>query len=305
MGFARSVRPRSRCFAKPVVMHQYLRLIESASQRVGTTLCVGIDPVPESLPQQFSRDLAGLAAWVRLLVESTRDHAAAYKLNLAYFEAYGADGVRVAEQVRAFIPSDTALIVDAKRGDIGATVAAHATALYQHLGADAVTANPYLGLDALLPLLEDTTRFVYVLARTSNADAGEFQDLRVVASGAAQEEALYLRVAASVAARPEAAEGRLGLVVGASAGGHLALIRACAGELPFLIPGVGAQGGDLPAVAQDGGVTRGAAASSPARGLLVNIGRGITGGAEAARDPGAHLAERAAEWGSRLAILNP
>ena len=178
---------------------------------------MGIDPDPAHLPVAFSQGEEGLRRWCELLISATADHAAAYKMNLAFFEAYGSGGMRVAESIRTLLPSDTPLIIDVKRGDIGSTVAAQARALYDVLGADAVTANPYLGIGALEPLLTREDRFVYLLCRTSNPEAPELQELRVAADGSAPEEALYLRVARLAAARPEAHAGRIGLVAGATA----------------------------------------------------------------------------------------
>jgi len=291
-------------------MSRYLELLAASSQRVGSSLCIGIDPDPSHLSPEHAASVAGLRAWVRLLVKATAQYAAAYKVNLAFFEAYGADGIAVAEEIRAIIPIETPLIMDVKRGDIGNTVKAQARALFDALGADAVTASPYLGIGALAPLLERDDRFVYLLCRTSNPEAAELQELRLTATGDAPEEELYLRVARLAAARPEALAGRLGLVAGATAGGAFVKLREAVPSLPLLVPGIGAQGGDLGMVTQHGGATAGGAAGRFGGGLLVNVGRGISGeasGAGEARLSGGALEEaihaRAAEWGRRLAIL--
>ena len=292
-------------------MSRYLELLAVSSQRVGSSLCVGIDPDPAHLSSEHEASVAGLREWVGVLVKATAQYAAAYKVNLAFFEAYGAEGVAVAEEIRAIIPINTPLIMDVKRGDIGNTVKAQARALFDALSADAVTASPYLGIGSLAPLLERDDRFVYLLCRTSNPESAELQELRLTATEAAPEEELYLRVARLAAARPEALAGRIGLVAGATAGGAFIKLREIAPSLPLLVPGIGAQGGDLTMVIQHGGATAGSAAGRFGGGLLVNVGRGISGegsGAGVARLSAGALEEaihaRAAEWGRRLAILD-
>lgn len=284
-------------------MSTYLERLAAATTRVGAPLCIGIDPDPGALPAQFQGSAARIGAWVDLLIHATSDSAAAYKINLAFFEALGAEGISIAERIRGTIPPAIPLIVDAKRGDIGSTVAAQARALYEHLGADAVTANPYLGIGALDPLLERADGFTYLLCRTSNPEASEFQELRVGGTDLVPEEPLYLRVARFAAMRPEARAGRIGLVVGATAGDAIRAVRATAPALPFLVPGVGAQGGDAAAVLSAGATTSGASAAHFGGGLVVNVGRGVSDAARGAGDPEAALRAAAEEWCARLAIL--
>ena len=283
-------------------MSDYLDRIAASSARVGAPLCVGIDPDPTGVPERFRASTAQIGAWVDLLIESTSAYAAAYKLNLAFFEALGAEGIALAERIRRKVPTATPLIVDAKRGDIGNTVAAHRRALYERLEADAVTANPYLGLGSLVPLFAHDRGFTYLLCRTSNPEAAELQELRV-SGGMFPDEPLYLRVARLAAERPEAHAGRIGLVVGATGGGALRLAREAASGLPFLVPGVGVQGGDVAAVLASGRASAGSASGRFGGGLMVNVGRGVTDAARNASDPGAALNTAAAEWRSRLAIL--
>jgi orotidine-5'-phosphate decarboxylase len=126
-------------------------------------LCLGLDPDPETLPTGFSRDLAGVERFAALVLQAAVPSAAAVKPNLAFFEAYGSPGIAALERLRASLPSDLPVIADAKRGDIGSTAARQAVALFDVLGADAVTVNPYLGRDAILPLIERGDRFAYVL----------------------------------------------------------------------------------------------------------------------------------------------
>jgi orotidine 5'-phosphate decarboxylase subfamily 2 len=232
-------------------------------------------------------------------------HAAAFKMNLAYFEALGSEGMRLAEHVRRQIPAEIPLIVDAKRGDIGATVVAQGVALFDVLGADAVTANPYLGIGALAPFLDRTDRFTYLLCRTSNPESAELQSLRVGASDTDPEETLAERVARLAGRRAEGVAGRIGLVVGATDAAALRQVRAAAPGLPLLVPGVGAQGGEANAVTADGGATTAPGSGVVGRGLLVNVGRGISDAAVADERVAEALGAAAAEWGRRLAILAP
>ena len=288
----------------------YLHRLAARSAALGTVLCLGIDPDPESLPDGFSRDIVGLEAFARLLVEAAAPFAAAVKPNLAFFEAFGAAGLAAFERVRAAIPSGLPVVIDAKRGDIGTTSARHAAALYDALGADAITLSPYLGEDAIAPLLERLDRLAYVLCRTSNQGAGELQDLLVATTGDAPAEPLYARVARRAAGWGPG--GTVGLVVGATAPEELRAIRAIAPGLAFLVPGVGAQGGEVDAVLEAGPATAAPAGSGHGGGLLVNVSRGIASAATSAPerrrgapvlDLGERLAESARSWGARLPVL--
>ncbi len=286
-------------------MSRYLNLLGASTARAGSILCVGIDPVPSSLPLSFRDSHAGMERWVDTLIAATAPHAAAFKMNLAYFEALGSEGVRLAERVRRQVPAEIPLIIDAKRGDIGATVAAQGVALFDLLGADAVTASPYLGIGALAPFLDRTDRFTYLLCRTSNPESGELQSLRVSASDADPEETLAERVARLASRRAEGAAGRIGLVVGATDIAALRQVRAAAPGLPLLVPGVGAQGGEANAVVSHGGAIAAPGDGVVGRGLLVNVGRGISDAGAADERMAEALGAAAAEWGRRLAILAP
>ena len=169
-------------------------------------LCIGIDPHPDALPGPLSRDVRGVEALARGLVEVAIEEAAAVKLNIAFFEAHGSAGWAALERVRAAIPAELPCIVDAKRGDIGPSAERYASAIFDHLGADGVTVSPYLGADAVAPFTAYGDRIVYVLARTSNPSAGTFQD-RLVGDAP-----LHELVASWVA--DTWPEPRVGLVVG-------------------------------------------------------------------------------------------
>lgn len=283
----------------------YLERLAARSAATGTVLCLGIDPDLAALPSGFSRDLAGVERFARLIVEAAAPYAAAVKPNLAFFEAFGSAGYAALERIRARIPAGIPVVADAKRGDIGRTAVRQAVALFDALGADAVTVNPYLGSEAVTPLLERLDRFAYLLCRTSNPGAGEFQDLEVAASstGGIPAEPLYARVARSASSWGPG--GTVGLVVGATAPTEMAEIRRLAPGLAFLVPGVGAQGGEVDPVLRDGPATMGPTSRRRGGGLLVNISRGIAGAATsgAAGEPGELIARAAAEWARRLPVL--
>ena len=229
--------------------------------RLGAPLCLGIDPHPDALPDELPRNVAGVERFARGLLEAAAEHAAAVKVNVAFFEAFGSAGWSALERLVADLPDDHFLLLDAKRGDIGSTAERYATSLFGQLGADAVTLSPYLGEDAVEPFLAYPGRVVYLVARTSNLSAGRLQDLPV---GGAP---LHERVASWVA--ETWTDGRVGLVVGATAPAELARLRRVAPALGFLVPGIGAQDGDLAAAVAH---CHGTAAPG-----LVSISRAISG----------------------------
>jgi orotidine-5'-phosphate decarboxylase len=211
-------------------------------------LVVGLDVNPARLPESVAPGASPAERVVefnRRIVEATADLACAYKPNSAFYEALGEDGFHALEETIATIRErapGAAVILDAKRADIGSTNAGYVTAAFDRLGADAITVHPYLGGEALAPFLERTEKLIFVLARTSNPGAGELQDL--VADGLP----LYRHVARAVASGWNAA-GNCGLVVGATYPEEMRAIREdVPAEMPILIPGVGAQGGDVAAV---------------------------------------------------------
>jgi orotidine-5'-phosphate decarboxylase len=292
------------------VTEPYLARLARRSGAARTFLCVGIDPTPEMLPQGWPTGLAGIERLARLVVEAAAPYAAAIKPNLAFFEAYGSAGIAALERVLAATPPGVLVVADAKRADVETTAARQAVALFDALGADAVTVNPYLGLGALEAFLGRVDRFAYVLCRTSNPGAGELQDLVVAADASlgAPAEALHRRVARRVAA---AGLGeRAGLVVGATAPAELAEIRVLVPGLAFLVPGVGAQGGDAAPVLAAGPATSGPAGVGAGGGLLVNVSRGIAAAAAGrgpnavSADPGERLVEAARRWAATLPVLS-
>jgi orotidine-5'-phosphate decarboxylase len=285
------------------VTSTYLERLGARTSATGTVLCLGLDPDPDRLPHGFSRDLAGIERFTSLLLEAALPRVAAVKPNLAFFEAHGSAGLATLERLRASVPSGVPVVADGKRGDIATTAAHQAIALFDVIAADAVTVNPYLGSEAIAPFLERTDRFAYVLCRTSNPGAGEMQDLVVEADAdRAPSERLHQRVARLAGGWGPG--GTVGLVVGATAPGDLRGIRAIAPGLPFLVPGVGAQGGAVDPVLAYGPATSAPGSVAAGGGLLVNVSRGIAGAAtDGEGDPFERIAAAAADWAARLPVL--
>ncbi len=251
--------------------------------RLGAPLCLGIDPHPDALPDELPRDVSGIERFARGLVEAASEYVVAVKVNVAFFEAFGSTGWAALERLVADMPADHFLVLDAKRGDIGTTAERYAASLFGVLGADAVTLSPYLGEDTVEPFLAYPGRVVYLVTRTTNPSAGTLQDLHV---GSAP---LHEHVATWAAGRWP--DGRVGLVVGATAPAELARLRRLVPTLGFLVPGVGAQDGDLAAALEH---CHGSAAPG-----LVSISRGI---AAASRGDGwrAAAAASAQSWLGRM-----
>jgi orotidine-5'-phosphate decarboxylase len=203
-----------------------------------------------------------LLAFARVIVENTADVVSAYKPNLAFWLAEGAAGVRALQQLVKEIPDDLPIILDAKFNDVGHTAQAYARAAFETLGADAVTLNPYLGLDTLRPFLDAEEHGVFLLARTSNPSAPQLQDLEV------EGHALYEHVTRLATRWEDELPGTCGLVVGATYPEELGLVREMAPQLPFLIPGIGTQGGDLAAAVEQGPTAAGV-------GPVINSSRGV------------------------------
>jgi orotidine-5'-phosphate decarboxylase len=237
----------------------FLERLNAASARNHSLLCIGLDPDPARLPAPARAAADPVYAFCMAIVDATADLACAFKPNSAFFEALGPTGVATLRRLIADMPRDVPVILDAKRGDIGSTAAAYARAAFDVLGADAVTASPYLGGDALAPLLAYANRGIFVLCKTSNPGAADVQDLAL-----ADGRPVYLEVARRARDDWNTA-GNIGLVVGATYPRELAAVRALCPELPLLVPGVGAQGGEL-----------GAAVAAAARGpVLINASRSI------------------------------
>jgi len=290
----------------------YLDRLAARTAATGTVLCLGLDPDPTALPAGFSLDVKGIERFVELVLEAALPYAAAVKPNLSFYEAFGPAGLAALERIRGRVPSDVPVIADGKRGDIDTTSARQSVAYFDALGFDAVTINPYVGEEALLPYLDRPDRFAYVLCRTSNPGARELQSLRVASHQVddgvltAPSEPLWARVARQAAGWGPG--GTVGLVVGATAPEELRAVRAIAPRLPFLVPGVGAQGGTIEPVLVHGPVA-GRSADRPGGSLVVNVSRGIasaameTGGDGVPADLQERVAAAARTWSERLPVL--
>ena len=263
---------------------------------VQSLICVGLDTEYDRLPPSVRGGNTGLLskreghvstlvegallAFNQAIIDATADLVCAFKPNSAFYEQYGHAGIRALTRTIAYIHArypDVLVILDAKRGDIGSTNAAYARAAFDACGADAITLHPYLGREALAPFLERADRGQFILCRTSNPGSDEFQGL--VARPAVEpdrpgetapggrEEPLYLRVARTVATQWNTL-GNCGLVVGATYPEELRQVRRVVGDLPILVPGIGAQGGDLAATVRAG-------LDSQRQGLIISLSRSV------------------------------
>jgi len=238
--------------------------LRQAWDRSQSTLCVGLDPDPAKIPVAAGDpdDPDTILRFCRGIVDATAPYACAFKPQIAYFAAARAEAQLEAlvghiHRAHPGIP----VVLDTKRGDIGATAERYAIEAFDRYGADAVTVNPYMGFDSIEPWLRGRDRGVFLLCRTSNPGGSDLQALDVGG------ERLFERVA-RLAAGPWNLNGQLGLVVGATFPDELARVRELVGEMPLLVPGIGAQGGDIEAT-----VAAGAGRASP--GMLVNSSRAI------------------------------
>jgi orotidine-5'-phosphate decarboxylase len=228
----------------------FLQGLLAAQTRRDSLLCVGLDPEPERFPEPWRGDASRIFDFCARIVDATKDLACAFKPQIAYFAAQRAEDQleRLMAHCRRVAP-DVPVILDAKRGDIGATAEQYAREAFVRYQADAVTLSPYMGFDSIEPYLKYDGRTLFLLCRTSNPGGADLQSL-ALASGAR----LYEQVAALAAGAwgHGAAAGRLGLVVGATVPAEIARVRELAPTLPLLIPGIGAQGGDARAAVQAG-----------------------------------------------------
>ena len=209
----------------------------AAAEKNNSWLCVGLDLDPGKLPVPFNGGPDGLADRGREIIDATKHLVCAYKPNIAFFEALGIPGLQSLEKIIKAIPSDIPVILDAKRADIGNTSARYATAAFDRFGADAVTANPYMGFDSLEPFFNYKGKHTFVLVLTSNPGSGDFELLKI--SG----KPLYMKVAEKV--RAWNAAGNIGAVVGATKPEGIKKVRSVLKDEIFLIPGLGTQGGDV------------------------------------------------------------
>jgi orotidine-5'-phosphate decarboxylase len=239
-----------------MAFHSQLRRAWGTS---GSMLCVGLDPDPARFPAEVRESVFDFCA---AIVDATADTVCAFKPQIAYFAAVGAEPEleRICTHIRDQHPH-VLLVLDAKRGDIGSTADQYAREAFDRYGAHVVTVNPYLGTDSVEPFLRHPDGGVFVLCRTSNPGSGDFQSLEV------DDEPLYVHVARRVADEWNSI-GDCGLVVGATYPDELRRVRSLVGDLPLLVPGVGAQGGDVEATVRAG-------TDSTGYGMVINSSRAI------------------------------
>lgn len=237
--------------------------LENRACRIDSLLCVGLDPHPADLFGRRGDDIPSqLFDFCRRLIDATEDSALAFKPNIAFFEAHGPEGVSALKKVIDSVPEGIPVILDAKRGDVASTAQAYAQAVFNALGADALTINPLLGYDALEPFLDDLERGVFVLCKTSNPGASDFQGLTL-------ENGDFLYEIVARKAREWNHNDNVGLVVGATQPQALERVRKLAPDIWILAPGVGAQGGGLGEALECG-------LRSDGLGLLISVSRGIS-----------------------------
>ena len=229
--------------------------LRGAVEKNDSLLCVGLDPDPARLPASMT-----IAQFNREIVDATKDLVCAYKPNLAFYEAEGLEGLKALEETLSDIPSGIPVIGDSKRGDIGNTARMYAHSMFSVFGFDAATVNPYLGFDSVEPFTSYADRHTFLLCRTSNRSASDFQDLET------DGRPVYEHVA--LKALEWNKSGNIGLVVGATYPKELERIRRLCPSMCLLVPGVGSQGGDLEQVVSKGTDRDGA-------GAIINVSRAV------------------------------
>jgi orotidine-5'-phosphate decarboxylase len=257
--------------------------LTEAWKQTNSLVCVGLDPEPRKLPDAFRDAPGGIYQFNKAIIDATRDLVCAYKPQFAHYAAHSAENQleHTIDYIKSTCPN-AIVILDSKRGDIGSTAEQYALEAFERYGADAVTVNPYLGRDSVEPFLKHADKGVIILCRTSNPGAKDFQDLKV-----GTDHKLFQHVAETVAKEWNSA-GNCMLVVGATYPDELADIRKRVGDLPFLVPGVGAQGGDVAKVMAAGktGAGTGLVISSSRAILYASSGENF---AEAARKAATEL----------------
>ena len=225
-----------------------------------SVICLGLDLDPKRMPSEYSKNVKGMFEFAVRIIETTKDLVCAYKPNIAFYESIGAEGLSLLKLIVERVPDEIPVIVDGKRGDIGNTAAHYANAMFKQLKASWVTLNPYMGYDSLRPFIEHKEKGVFILCLTSNPGSKDLQILNVGGKP------LYEVVAEKVAYWNK--ERNCGLVVGATNPEQLKELRVIAGDMPLLIPGVGAQGGSLEKAATYG-------TANFTKTALINVSRSV------------------------------
>jgi len=243
-------------------MSQFIEQLQRAWDSNDSLVCVGLDPEIERFPEQIAEQPSPIFQFNKAIIDATADLVCAYKPQFAHYAAYEAEDQleRTIDYIHRTYPG-IPVILDSKRGDVGNTAERYAIEAFERYHADAVTVSPYLGGDSMEPFLKYEEKGVIILCRTSNPGAGDLQDLEI--SGRR-----LFHVVADLAARRWNTRGNCLLVVGATYPRELAEVREIVGNMPFLVPGVGAQGGDVAQAVQNGQTAAGA-------GLVMSSSRGI------------------------------
>lgn len=249
--------------------------LNRAVEKNNSLLCVGLDSDLERIPEHIKKEKNPQFEFNKAIIEATHDLVCTYKPNSAFYEANGVEGIKQLKLTIDYIKDkypEIPIILDAKRADVGSTNEGYVKFAFDYLKADAVTLHPYLGREALKPFLERSDKTVFILCRTSNPGAGEFQDLLVSKSQSAEalakEDIPLYQIIAKHVAKDWNYNGNCGLVVGATYPTELEIVRRIVGDLPILIPGIGAQGGDVEKTVKAG-------VDSQGQNAIINSSRGI------------------------------
>ena len=249
----------------------FLEQLQGAERQNGSLLCVGLDPEPNKFPAGMKGDASKIYDFCAQIVDATADLAISFKPQIAYFAAHRAENQleKLMAHMRRIAPH-VPVILDAKRGDIGATAEQYALEAFERYGADAVTLSPFMGFDSVQPYLKHHGKGAFLLCRTSNPGGDDLQNQRLAS---VEGQPLLYEHIAKLAQGPWNVNGQLGLVVGATYPAEIERVRSLAPTLPLLIPGVGAQGGDAVATIKAGyrqsnGATTGAVIVSSSRAIL-------------------------------------
>ncbi len=242
----------------------FVQKLEQSARDNNSLVCVGLDPDRAMIPECLSKDADVIFSFNKAIIDATADLVCAYKPQFAYYAGQNALGSlrKTLTYLRDKYPQ-IPVILDAKRGDIGSTAVMYAKEAFDHYKADAVTVNPYMGTDTLKPFLDDKEKGVIILCRTSNKGSGDFQNLKIEGDGRR-----LFEIVAEKAVKDWNYNGNVCLVAGATYPEELGVIRKIVGDMPLLVPGVGAQGGDVEAVLKHG-------LNSQGTGLVINSSRGI------------------------------
>lgn len=238
----------------------FVKALTVIQKKNNSLLCVGLDTDPKKIPVHLRTKKNGVLEFNKQIIEATKDFACAYKINFAFYETMGKEGWSVIDKTRALLPSSSISIADAKRGDIGNSSSYYADAILNTMGFDSITVAPYMGKDSVLPFLENKSKGVFLLALTSNQGAFDFQ-YKKIGNKRLFEEVVTTSLQWN-------AHTNLGFVVGATKSTDIRTVRELAPHVPFLVPGIGAQGGSVEEVVRYG-------CTNDGFGVLINASRSI------------------------------